>query len=206
MSFQFYRNSIFFALFFCSACESNSNKRAADVEDLDKVIAEDKKAAPPAPTRNALTATEFIALFGCKDLPCVQLFMKDRSSDFVHAKKGEFASQHRSVVQDTTGAELVMPLSTLYVSVDPGADWRMVHTLHTKALSDQLLKEFDKAKFLVTDSTRKNGNAGPVYQYRSVLYPGLVLLFKKTFSPWRARGLYYKVTWPCYVFELKEGE
>jgi len=28
----------------------------------------------------------------------------------------------------------------------------------------------------------------------------------KTFAPWRARGLYYTVTWPCYVFELYAAE
>ena len=191
---------IFLCLFF-TACKSNSNKRAVSLEDLDKVTAAEQQATP-GPARSALTATEFIQLSACKDLPCVQLFMKDRSTDFVHAKKGEFASQYRSAVTDTTGNSLVIPMSTLYVTVDAGADWRMAHTVHTKTLSDQLLQEFAALKFLLTDSVSNNKSTGFKYYYSSAQYPGLVLSQTKTFTPWRGRGLYYTVTWPCYVFEV----
>lgn len=130
-----------------TACTSNSNKPA---DDLDKAAAEQQ--ATPHPARNILSATEFIALSACSDLSCVQLFMKDHSTDFVHAKKGEFASLYRLAVTDTTGEILDIPMSTLYVTVDAGADWRMAHTLHNKALSDQLLQEFAAENFLLSDS------------------------------------------------------
>lgn len=187
-----------------TACESNSNKRAVDAKDLDKVIAEEKKQAPEGPQKSALTATEFIALYGCKDLPCVQLFMKEHSRDFVHAQKGEFASLYRSAVTDTAGRQLVMPLSTLYVNTDPGAEWRMKHTLHSQALNEQLLREFAKAKFSLSDSVVRR--PAVAYHYRSILYPGLVLTHSKTFSPWGVKGLYKNVSWQCYVFELATKE
>lgn len=195
-------------LFLCllfTACTSNSNKRAVSLEDLDKVTAAEQQSQPAA-TRSILTAAELIALSACADLPCVQLFMKDLSADFVHAKKGEFASMYRSAVIDTSGNSLVIPMSTLYVTVDAGADWRMAHTVHTQALSDQLLQEFAAVKFLFTDSVYNNKNATYKYHYRSAQYPGLVLSQTKTFVPWRARGLYYTVTWPCYMFELYAAE
>ena len=194
-----------FACLFFFACGSNSNDRSVKLEDLDKTIKKEKQEAPPGAARSTLTANELIELYGCKDLPCVQLFMKDRSRDFVHAEKGEFASLYRSAVTDTSGQQLVIPMSTLYVSVDPGADWRMAHTLHTKALSDQLLHEFAAAKFMLADSVYKPAHRAFAYYYRSSQYPGLVLYHIKTFSPWRARGLYYNVTWPCFVFELFAG-
>ncbi len=184
-----------------TACKNNSDKPA---EDQDQAAAEQQVTTGPA--RYLLSATEFIELAACKDLPCVQLFMKDHSTDFVHAKKGEFASQYRLVVTDTTGESLHIPMSTLYVTVDAGADWRMAHTLHSQALSDQLLQEFAAEKFLLSDSLYSKKNAGYNYHYRSDQYPGLVLSQTKTFAPWRARGLYYTVTWPCYVFELYAAE
>jgi hypothetical protein len=191
---------IFMSLLFAS-CTSNSNKPD---EEVDQEAAVEQ--APPRPTRNILTTAEFIALSACHDLPCVQLFMKDLSADFIHAKKGEFASQSRSVVTDTTGDSLDIPMSTLYVTVDAGADWRMAHTLHNKALSDQLLQEFAAEKFLLSDSLYSKKNEGYTHHYRSEQYPGLVLSHLKTFEPWHARGLYYTVTWPCYVFELSAAE
>ena len=195
----------FFICILFISCKSNSNKRAVNLEDLDKVTAAEEQATPHS-VRSILTATELIELSACTDLPCVQLFMKDRSTDFVHAKKGEFASQYRSAITDTSGNSFVGPMSTLYVAVDAGTDWRMAHTVHTKILSDQLLQEFAAAKFLLTDSVYSNKSAGFIYHYSSVEYPGLVLSQTKTFAPWRGRGLYYTVTWPCYVFEVYNGE
>lgn len=186
---------IFIILLF-GACSGNSNKPAED--------AAVQQATRPA--RNILSATEFMELSGCNDLPCVQLFMKDFSADFVHAYPGEFGSLNRLIVTDTLGDSLDIPMSTLYVSVDPGADWRMAHTVHDKALSDQLLQEFADQQFLLSDSVYRKKNKGYTYHYRSDQYPGLVLSHLKTFEPWRARGLYYTVTWPCYVFELSAVE
>lgn len=198
-----YTRFLFICLFF-TACKSNSHKRAVSLEDHKVTATEQHSTA--GPVRSILTATELIEMSACTDLPCVQLFMKDRSHDFVHAKKGEFASQYRSAVADTSGKSLVIPISTLYVTVDAGADWRMAHTVHTRALSDQLLQEFGALKFLLNDSVYNNKSAGFIYHYRAAQYPGLVLSQTKTFAPWRARGLYYTVTWPCYVFELYAAE
>ncbi len=195
---------LFMYLLFTS-CKSNANRRTVSLEDLDKVAAADQQATT-GQVKSTLTATEFIDLSACKDLPCVQLFMKDRSSEFAHAKKGEFASLYRSAVMDTSGNSLVIPMSTLYVTVDAGADWRMAHIIHTGALSDQLLQEFTAAKFLLFDSLYSRKTAAFIYRYRSAQYPSLVLSQTKTFTPWHARGLYYTVTWPCYVFELYASE
>lgn len=183
-----------------TSCTSNS-KRA---EDLNQPAAEQQ--ATPRTTSNIIRAAEFIELSGCSDLLCVQLFMKGLSTDFVHAKKGEFASQGRLVATDTTGDGLDIPVSTLYVTVEADVAWRMAHTLHNKALSEQLLQEFAAENFLLSDSLYSRKNAGYKYHYRSDKYPGLVLTQFKTFEPWRARGLYYTVTWPCYVFELYAEE
>lgn len=173
-----------------TACTSPSDKPA------------EEQHATPRPAKNLLSATELIELSACHDLPCVQLFMKDMRDDFVHAKPGEFANLNQVVVTDTTGDSLAMPMSTFYVTVDAGADWRMAHTLHHKTLSDQLLQEFAAEQFILSDSVYSRKNSGYHYHYRSDRYPGLVLSHIKTFEPWRARGLYYTVTWPCYVFEF----
>ena len=186
------------------ACGSNSNERSVNVEDLEKAAAEDRQNAPPPPVRSALTATELMELAGCKDLACIQLYMKDRSSDFVHAKKGEFATLYRSVVADTSGKQLVMPMSTLYIATDPGATWRMAHTVHTEALSKALMEEFIAAKFVLADSSYNRYTKSSYYHYTSNLYPNLEMYHTKTFNPWTVKGLYVKVTWPCFVFEVYE--
>lgn len=174
---------------FFTACKSNSNK-----QDL------------PRSTRGILTATELIELSACTDLLCVQLFMRDRSNDFFGSFKGDFTSFYRTAVTDTAGNSLGIAMSTLYVTVNAGEDWSMAHTVHTKALSDQLLQEFAVVKFMLTDSVYSNKSAGFKYHYSSAQYPGLVLSQTKTIVPWRRRGLYTTVTWPCYVFELITAE
>jgi hypothetical protein len=191
MNYFLPRTHFIFIILLFGACTSNSSKPTEDIINQ-----------TTRPVRNVLSATEFIALSACVDLPCVQLFMKDFSADFVHAYPGEFGNLNRLMVTDTIGDSLDIPMSTLYVSVDPGADWRMAHTVHHEALSNQLLKEFADQKFLLSDSLYSKKDKGYKYRYQSDLYPGLVLSQLKTFEPWHARGLYYTVTWPCYVFEL----
>ena len=201
----FFRSACYMLmLIMFAACSSNSNDRAVKVEDLEKAAAEDRQQAPPAPSRSALSAKELIELAGCRDLACVQLYMKDRSSDFVHAKKGEFASLYRSAVVDTTGQSLVMPMSTLYIATDPGASWRMAHTVHTAALSKGLMDEFTAAKFVLTDSSYNRFTRSYYYHYNSGLYPNLNMYHTRTFNPWGFKGLYVKVTLPCYVYEVYE--
>ncbi len=191
-------------LFFLAACSSPSNKRAVSIDELEKVQAEDEKELKAvAATRDALTAIELIELADCNTLSCIQLFMKDRSPDFFYAKKGEYAAQHRSVVMDTTDAELIMPLSTFYVDVNPQASWRAAHTLHKKELGDKLFDEFTQLGFKLVDSGYYLGIKSKQQRYVSEKYPGKSLYVTITYEPWYFKGLYgNKVTWPCFVFEV----
>lgn len=190
------------ALWILYACGSSSNERAISIGELDKVQSGDARDAPAAPVRDALNATEFMALADCHDLPCVQRFMKDYSLDFLHSGKGEFAAVHRSVVIDTGGNELIMPLSTIYVDVNPQANWRMAHTLHRLELGNQLLNEFLAMGFELIDSGYYRGLGVKRARFTSDQYPGRVLYVASTYQPWNLKGLYRKVTWPCYVFEM----
>ena len=171
-------------------------------EELEKVLAEDMKDAPPGPARDALDASTFMSLAACGDLPCVQRFMKDYSNDFIHATKGEFAARHRSVVIDTSGNELIMPLSTIYVDVNPQASWRMAHTLHRVELGNQLMEEFKQLGFSFVDSGYYRGLKMKRARFLSDQYPGRVLYVGSTYRPWNLKGLYRNVTWPCYMFEM----
>lgn len=193
---------ILFAICALYACSSPSNSRAINIKDLEKVQAAEAQSAPAAPVRDALTAAELIALADCLDLACVQLFMKDHSSDFVHATKGEFAALHRSLVIDTTGRELVMPLSTLYVDINPQADWRLAHTLHRKELGNRLMDEFQRLGFALVDSGYNRNIKAMQARFVSEQYPGKMLYASHTFRPWYWKGLYKNVTWPCFVFEV----
>jgi hypothetical protein len=184
------------------ACSSASNDRAVRVEELEKVQAEDTSHLRP-PTKDALTASELIALADCKSLECVQLFMKDHSNNFVHASKGEFAALHRTSITDTAGNKLVLPISTLYIDVNPQASWRMAHTLHRLDLSNQLLKEFERLGFQPADSGYSAGAKNKELRYYSPQYPGKILFRTVTCRPWNQKGLYKNVTWPCYVFEVQ---
>lgn len=194
------RTNFILTMLWFSACTSNTNKSAEDAAD--GAVAQYAN----RPARNIVSAAEFIELAACDDLPCVQVFMKNFSADFIHARPGEFASLNRFMVTDTLGDSLDIPISTVYVSVDPGADWRMAHTVHHKTLSDQLLQEFSDQKFVLSDSLYNKKSNRYTYHYRSEQYPGLVLSHLTTFAPWHKRGLYYTVTWPCYVFELNAVE
>ena len=196
-----------FALLFVlalSRCGNPSNDRAVTIDELESVQEEDQKQMEAyAPKRNYLSAVELISLADCNDLPCIQIFMKDLSSDFVHATKGEFASLHRSVVVDTTGAELTMPLSTFYVDANPQATWRTAHTLHTKALGNALYEEFMQLGFTLVEEGHYLGLKSKQQRYVSSKYPGKSLYITATFRPWYFKGLYKGgVSWPCYVFEV----
>jgi hypothetical protein len=171
-------------------------------EDLERVQAEDMSDAPPPPTKDALPARELMALSACTDLPCVQRFMKDYATDFLHASKGEFAARHRSVVIDTLGNELIMPLSTIYIDVNPQAHWRLAHTLHRAELHLQLMEEFKQMGFSLIDSGYYRGQPVKRARLKSDLYPGWVLYIGATHQPWNLKGLYRNVTWKCYVFEM----
>lgn len=196
------------ACFICIlfACSSPSNRRAVSTDELEKVQAADSAAQSRySPLRDALSATELIALADCSDLPCVQLYMKERDRDFVHAVKGQFAALHRSGVTDTAGHKLVMPLSTLYADVNPQACWRLAHTLHRKETAKQLLAEFQQIGFAFADSGYYVGGGlkGKQARFSSPSWPGKTLYVTATFHPWYMKGLYSgKVTWPCYVFEV----
>ncbi len=98
-----------------------------------------------------------------------------------------------------------MPMSTLYADVNPQATWRLAHTLHGRALSDQLLADFQQQEFTLVDSGHFRGLQGNQHRYMSPRYPGKVLYTSTTYKPWYWKGLYKNVTWPCYVFEVRNG-
>lgn len=181
-------------------CVDGRKERSPEIEIAHEDVSQINAATA---TRDALTATELIELADCGSLQCVQLYMKDRSPDFVHASKGEFAAQRRSVVTDTAGNELVMPLSTFYIDINPQANWRAAHTIHKKELGDKLLEEFKQLGFQLVDSDYYLGIRNKQYRYVSSAYPGKSLYVTSTYEPWYRKGLYNtKVTWPCFVFEV----
>lgn len=185
------------------ACSSPSNERAISLDKLEEVQdADEKEAKAFTATRDIMTAKELIALAECKDIACVEYYMKNLSPDFFYAHKGQYAAQHRSAITDTAGNEIVIPLSTFYVDVNPQASWRAAHTIHKKEAADQLLTEFVQLGFQLADSGYFSGITGR-QRYISEKYPGKSLYMSVTFQPWYFKGLYEnKVTWPCYVFEV----
>ncbi len=195
--------SLLFLLQILTGCDSNANKKAVKVEDLDKIIAEEARNAPAGPTRNNLSLNELINLSNCEDALCVQLLMKELASNFIHAKKGEFASLNRSAIVDTLGQENIIPLSTLYFTTDAGADWRIAHTIHKKEISDKLMSEFVTKGFAIQDSGYYYQTKAKAYHYTSSEFPGKMLYFSITFSPWGSKGLYLGANWTSYVFEIK---
>jgi hypothetical protein len=194
--------SCLFLLFFSVGCGSNANKKAVNAADLDSIMAEEARNAPAGPSRSKLTVDELVSLSDCNDAACVQLFMKDLATDFVHAKKGELASLNRSVILDKLGREKIMPLSTLYFTTDPGADWRIAHTIHKQEISDQLLSEFAKKGFTIQDSGYYYATKSFAYHYTSTQYPGKVLYFSSTYTPWGSKGMYLGANWLSFVFEI----
>lgn len=199
---------LIFVLVICGlvACRSSSNKRAINLDDLERVQAEDLQQMPAGPRRDALTAQEMLALAACKNLPCVQLFMKDLSADFLHAQKGEFVALHRSMIVDTSGNQILIPLSTLYVDVAPYASWRIAHTLHHIDIGNHLLSDFHQLGFALVDSGYYRGINRKQARFRSPQFPGTTLYVSSTYSPWYLKGLYMTVTWPCFVFEVYHDE
>jgi hypothetical protein len=189
---------------FIFSCSSPSNERAVSIDELDKVQAAEKAEMDAVrPTRPVLTAVELVELADCGDLPCIQLYMKDRNRDFIHAKKGEFASQMLATVKDTSGAALQMPFSTFYVATEPQASWRAAHTIHDEELGNKLFAEFHQLGFKLVDSGNFLGLKNIQQRFASDKYPGKNLYVTSTFAPWYLKGLYNrKVTWPCYVFEV----
>ena len=186
-----------------AGCGSKSNKRAVNAEDLDKVMQEEAAMDPTGPTRSSLSATEIIELSQCADIACLQLYMKDKSADFVHAKKGEYASQNRGTVMDSSSNAMIIPFSTLYYENNTGATWRIAHTVHKKELADKLLADFAKKGFQLVDSVRYYATSSRSYRYSSEQFPGQVLYYSPTYTPWYMKGLYLGAKWMSYVFEVR---
>lgn len=199
---------LIFFLLGIMACGNSSNDRAVTLDELETQQAEDQREwGKYTAKRDKLTALELIALADCNSLSCVQLFMKDLSPDFIHAKPGEFYASHISAVIDTAGNELTMPPSTFYVDMNPQASWRAAHTVHTKALGDSLYNEFMQLGFKFVDEGYYIGIKSKQQRYVSENYPGKSLYITATFKPWGFRGLYENnVTWTCYVFEVYEDK
>ncbi len=185
-----------------SSCKSKSNQRAIKEEDLDKVMQEDAANAPAGPSRSTLSSDDLMQLSRCEDISCVQLFMKERSSDFFYTKKGEYTSLNRGMVADSAGKELIMPFSTIYFSSESQATWRIAQTVHKKDLSDQLLNEFMQKGFVLVDSFRYYATEAKCYQYISAQHPRTALYYSPTYKPWYGKGLYMNPSWLSYVFEV----
>lgn len=196
---RIFQLSLFIILLGMIACSNPTNKRAVSLDELDSIQAQDKTVLESfTPRRGMLTANEIIELSDCDNLPCIQLYMKNLSRDFVYGQKGEYyAAQHISLA-DTAGNKLTLPASTFYVEVNPQATWRAAHTVHTKEQCDSLLQEFSVLDFQLADGMKSNER-----RYVSKKYVGKTLYVRETFRPWYMKGLYdNKVTWPCYVFEV----
>lgn len=184
---------------------SPRNKRAISLSELNAIQVEDEMELDKhTAKRDRLTAAELIELADCSDLSCVQLYMKDKGPDFVYARKGEYAAQHRDMVKDTAGNELRMPLSTFYTDVSgQAAQWRAAHTLHSKMLADSLYNEFMGLGFTFVEEGKFLGIKNRQRRYISQHYPGKSLYVTATFQPWYLKGLYNRpVTWFCWVFEV----
>lgn len=155
-------------------------------------------------TRLHLSATELISMGSFTAFPDLQLYMKDRSADFLHATRGSFASMSQSVITDSTGQELTLPSSTFFASIWQDEVIRTVHTLHDKTQSDELLNEFATLGFSFRDSTFNKDRGYMIRYYRSDQYPGKVLYYGETVKPWhwRDHALYRNCSWTCYVFEV----
>ena len=211
MNYRFYfkiglASFLFFVL--STSCRSRSNERSVKVEDLDRVMREEKEAESKEPVVSTLSVNDLVELSNCKDASCVQLFMKNKDQSFFYGKKGQFASLNRGVVADSSGNELIMPFSTLYfeVNTNVGATWRLAHILNKKQLSDQLLAAFISNGFALQDSIRYYATNAKCYRYTSEKFPGKYLYFSPTYKPWIREGLYQNVTWLCYVFEIHDIE
>ncbi len=153
--------------------------------------------------KSMLEAEDLIRLQNCSDASCVQLFMKKFNSQFFYPKKGEYVSVNKSAIFDSTRMEIIVPLSTVYFSTDPGADWRITQIIHNKELSDELINDFAIKKFTLIDSFFYHATKAMCYQYASPDYPQQTLYFSTTYSPWSSKGMYLGSNWLCYVFEMK---
>jgi hypothetical protein len=190
------------------SCSNPTNKRAVSLDELDSIQAQDKAVLETfVPRRGMLTAAEMIDVAGCDNLPCIQLYMKNLSRDFVYGQKGEYYAAQRVRIKDTAGTELTLPASTFYVDVNPQATWRAAHVVHTEEQRDSLLNEFKALDFQLVDEGDYGGIKSKRQRYVSKKYAGKSLYVSETFRPWYMKGLYdNKVTWPCYVFEVYKDQ
>ncbi|MEI9954819.1 MAG: hypothetical protein WDM90_00545 [Ferruginibacter sp.] len=69
-------------LYGLAACSNPTNNRAVSIDKLDNIQAEDKSTLEQlVPKLDMLTAADLVQLADCSDLPCMQLFMKNYSTD-----------------------------------------------------------------------------------------------------------------------------
>jgi len=198
----FIAGGVYYYIYYASG--SPNNQQAVSMDELEALQSEDAELLEEyAPARDVLNPKELIDLAGCASVECVQLYMKDKTRDFIYAKKGEYAAKRRTAVPDTSGHELIIPVSTYYVEIYPQTSWKAVHTIHSKTLSDSLLKEFEHIGFQFAGKRYYADVQAEGYRYVSEKYPGISLYVTATFNPWGLRGLYVnKVNWPCYMFEV----
>lgn len=161
-----------------------------------------EQTVPDSPLRSMLSADELLELSTYPDGPAVQLFMKERQDIFIHAKKGEYISLAQGAVTDTTGNPIAIPLATLYFASEPGATWRIAQTVHTDSLKNELLQEFIKKGYTLSDSVNYYATYAKAYIYTSEQYPGKLLYYSPSTTPWFKKGIYLGASWLSHVFEL----
>ncbi|MDZ4793947.1 MAG: hypothetical protein SGI83_06675 [Bacteroidota bacterium] len=185
------------------SCGNKSENKAAEVQEPAKSMNDTGGENNSAAGASFLSANELLRVADYSDLAGIQKYMKDKSGSFVHGKKGEFATFSTTALVDTAGRQIELISSTLYVSTDPMEDWRVAHTIHAEALSDQLMEDFRSKKFLLIDSAYNSGMKATRYDFESVDFPGKILYYCKTFLPWPSKGIYVnRATWPCFVYEV----
>jgi hypothetical protein len=183
---------ILLALLF--ACKGNSNKET--VNNIPENVIEQGN--------GILSVIDLLELSEHKDLSGVQLYMKKRSTSFIHAKKGEFAAFRKVALTDTAGENIELTASVLYVATDPMADWRIAHIIHSPGLNEAFMNDLKGKGFELSDSSGSYLMKAKSYYYDSKNHPGKRIVFTRTFLPWLSKGIYVnKVTWPCFVYEVQ---
>ena len=156
------------------------------------------------PVRARLSATELLQLSEYREFPGMQRFMKDRSTDFLHATPGYFASNVFFDIRDSTGKQVTLPASVYYAALFKDEIIKSSHIVHTYALADELVSEFKAKGFLLKNTNFARDQAFHTELYTNAEYPGITVYYSQTYYPWPQRSLniYRNMAWPCYVFEV----
>lgn len=185
----------FFMLSVLNSCKGKGESAQKDDGIMEQTDQE-------APLRSMLNADEMLELCTAPDAAALQLYMKEKTSLFFYAKKGEYISLAQGVVTDTSGQTLSLPMATLYFASEPGSTWRIAQTVHNDSLKNELLADFAKKEFALIDSVNYYATNAKAYRYQSAQYPGKLLYYSPTITHWYKKGIYLGANWISHVFEL----